>query len=217
MTLSEAFTALATAGCRLTAAPGGGIELVVPDGAEVARHVLDVLAAHREELGRSMQAEPPPEPRAADLADYLESRGITGASATFVMHAARLFDVRVDSITIEGEATAAEPIFFEPGIPAITTVDTRPVPTVGGTSVLIPAGTLGLLVPQTWAIHDQRHRAIVESIQGVMRRRHDRPHVPFWHDGEAKLVDATHITFEGAVAPAGMNLLPWRPQDAGAH
>jgi hypothetical protein len=88
---------------------------------------------------------------------------------------------------------------------------------VGGTSALIPAGTLGLLVPQTWAIHDQRHRAIVESIQGVMRRRHDRPHVPFWHDGEAKLVDATHITFEGAVAPDGMNLLPWRPQDAGAH
>lgn len=210
MTLAEAFTALAMAGCRLTAAPGGGVALVVPEGAEVSRQVLDVLAAHRDELARTAQAEP--EAKVVDLNDYLETHGITGNSANYVMLVAKTFDVKAQSITVEGEAAAPAPVFFEPGIPAITAVDTRPIPTRGGISAVIPAGTLGLLVPQTWAIHDQRHRAVIESIQDVMRRRRDPLHVPFWHDGEAKLVDATHITFEGAVAPDGMNLLPWRPQ-----
>jgi hypothetical protein len=151
-----------------------------------------------------------------DLADYLTSHGITGASAEYVMLVAKTFAVKAESITVEGEATVPAPVLFEPGIPAITTIDTQPIPTRGGTATVIPGGTLGLLVPQTWAIHDERHRAVVQSIQDLIRRRRDPLHVPFWHDGEAKLVDATHITFEGAVAPDGMNLLPWRPQPAGA-
>ncbi len=217
MTLADAITALATAGCRLTGAVGGGVALVVPEGAEVSRQVLDVLAAHRDELAGTVQSEPQPQAKVVDLADYLANHGITGASAEYVMLVAKTFDVKAESITVVGERTAPEPVLFEPGIPAITTVDTRPIPTRGGTSAVIPAGTLGLLVPQTWAIHDKRHRAVVESIQDVMKRRRDPPHVPFWCEGEAKLVDATHITFEGAVAPDGMNLLPWRPQPPGAR
>lgn len=220
MTLADAIHALAITGARLTTSPDGGLALVVPDGATISRQVLDVLRAHREQLtpvvGSSPatveQKEKPPAPaRVVDLAEYLAEKSITGNAAELVLHAARLFNVATDRITIEGEATAeVEPTFFEPGLPAITTVATAAVPRRGGTATIIPAGALGLLVPQPWAIHDRRQRAEVESIQHV-RRRQGRPCVPFWHEGEIHLVEPNSITFEGAVAPDGMNLLPWRP------
>jgi hypothetical protein len=153
--------------------------------------------------------------RIVDLADYLAEKEITGSTADLVLHAAQAFNVATDKITIEGDATAeATPAFFEPGIPAITTVASAAVAVRGGTSKTIPPGALGLLVPQTWAIHDHRQRVEIESIQYVLRSQ-QRPHVPFWHDGEIHLVDPRSITFEGAVAPDGMNLLPWRPHPQG--
>lgn len=212
MTLADAIHTLAVSGCRLTAGPDGGVALVVPDGAQVPREVLDVLTAHRAELVATVDAKPVPKARPSELREYLAEQGITGASADYVELVAKTFDVKMESITIEGEAAPAEPEFFEPGVPAITTVDALPVAMRGGASVAIPAGTLGLLVPQTWAIHDRRQREVVESVHDVLRRQGGPTHVPFWVNGEVHLVDARHITFEGAVAPGGMNLLPWRPQ-----
>lgn len=224
MTVADAIHALAITGARLTTSPDGGIALVVPDGATIPRQVLDVLRDHREQLvlvvasspARVEEKEKPPAPsRVVDLADYLAEKEITGSTAGLVLHAAQAFNVATDKITIEGDATAeATPAFFEPGIPAITTVASAAVAVRGGTSKTIPPRALGLLVPQTWAIHDHRQRVEIESIQYVLRSQR-RPHVPFWHDGEIHLVDPRSITVEGAVAPDGMNLLPWRPHPQG--
>lgn len=210
MTLADAIQALAVAGCRLTPGEDGGITLVVPEGTVVDRRALDALRAHREELTALVPAKP--KPKADDLAGYLTEKRIVGTTAELVLQAARTFNVATDRITVEGEITAdAPPAFFEPGIPAITVAETAAVARRGGCPTILPAGLLGLLVPQVWAIHDQRLRAEVESVHHVLRRQGRPPHVPFWHGGDVHLVDTRSITFEGAVAPDGMNLLPWRP------
>jgi hypothetical protein len=217
MTLPDAFHALAIAGCRLTAGPSGGIALEVPQGATVSREVLDVLRAHREALAAAVQ--PPATPAAtpagpgtgADLADYLAGKGITGQSAELVLYAVETFGVRHDRITFElDEPPGPAPEFFEPGLPCLTTIDT--LWHEGGRLVEIPAGTLALAIPQTWAIDDACGRAEVETILDSLRRHRKPPHVPVWLAGKARTIETTNITFEGAVAPDGMNLLPWRPR-----
>lgn len=206
MTIADAIHELAVAGCRLTTAPDGGIALDVPPGSTVRRQVLDVLRAHRHEL--AAVAAPAP---VDDLAEYLGSKGITGTAAELVLHAARTFEIRHDRITVEAEAAAEPaPAFFEPGIPALTTIETE-WHVAGRGLVPIAAGSLGLLIPQVWAIADDDERIGIEATLDSLRRHKKPPHVPIWLDGKARAIETNLITLEGAVAPSGMNLLPWRP------
>ncbi len=208
MTIAEAVHALAVAGCRLAPGPDGGMTVVVPEGTTVQREALEVLRAHRDQLSGLV----PAKPRAADLAEYLAEKKIVGSTAELVLHAARTFNVPIDRITIEGDPPAeAAPVTFEPGIPAITTANAFPATKEGSAQQPLPAGALGLLVPQLWAIHDAAHRAEVEAIREAIRLQGRPVHVPLWMNGRVHLVDHRTITVEGAVAPDGMNLLPWRP------
>ena len=220
MTLAEAIHALAITGSRLAGA-SGGITLVVPEGATVDRQVLEVLRAHRKQLtaivGPSAasveEKEKPPAPaRVVDLADYLAEKSITGSAAELVLQAAHLFNVATDKITIEADDGQAEPAptFFEPGLPCLTTIDTE-WHEAGVGLITIPAGTLALAIPQTWAIADDGERVGVEVTLDSLRRHRKPPHLPVWLWGKARTIEVSLITFEGAVAPSGMNLLPWRP------
>jgi hypothetical protein len=215
MTLADAFHALAITGCRLGAGPDGGITLDVPPGAVVPREVLEVLRANREALAAAVA--PAATTATAtpaggdDLADYLAGRGLAGQAAELVLHAVEAFDVPHDRITFElDEPPGPPPEFFEPGLPCLTTIDT--LWHDAGRLVEIPAGTLALAIPQAWAIDDACGRAEVEATLDYLRRQKKPPHVPVWIAGKARTLESTSITFEGAVAPDGMTLTPWRPR-----
>lgn len=232
MTLADAIQSLAISGCRLTAGLDAGITLVVPDGATVDRQVLDVLRAHREQLtpvvspavAAAEEKEKPPgaetdaaasttsAARGDDLAEYLAEKSISGSAAELVLHAAQAFNVRTDRITVEADGPAAEPgpTFFEPGVPCLTTIDTE-WHEAGIGLVTVPAGTLALAIPQTWAIADPGEQVGIEATLDSLRRHKKPMHVPVWLNGKARAIEHSLITFEGAVAPHGMNLLPWRP------
>ena len=182
MTLADAVHALAISGSRLVVGPDGGITLDIPSGATVPREALDVLRANRGQLAALATPAKPTD----DLADYLGSKGITGPSAELVLHAAQTFNVRHDRITVEADdATATEPAFFEPGIPATTTIDTE-WHEAGRGLVTIPAGTLCLAIPQTWAIADDDQRVGIEATLDSLRRHKKPPHVPVWLHGKAR-------------------------------
>jgi len=206
MTLADAFHALTTTGCRLEADPAGGITLIVPDGTAVPAEVLDVLRAHREQLTAALA--PPP---SGDLRQYLGTKGITGAAAELVEHAAATFSIKHQAITIERDEVEAPPAFFDEGVPFITLVDTEWSAAGGGTSV-IPGGSLGLAIPQVWAIDDPFERHGIEAILESIRRRKQPRHIPVWLDGHARVIEITLVDFEHAVATPGMNLMPWRQQ-----
>lgn len=216
MTLADAFHVLAVSGCRLTTGPDGGIALVVPDGGTVDRQVLDVLRAHRQELAAvaATAPPPPPAPPVADLADYLAGKGITGPTAELVLHAAETFEVRHDRITVEGDAEEGPPVFFEPGVPVLTTIPTE-WHEAGRGLVTIPAGTFALTIPQPWAIHDADQRGGIEATLDSIRRHRKPAHVAVWLEGQARTIEAHLVTTDGAVAPVGMNLHPWRPDSRG--
>jgi hypothetical protein len=207
MTLADAFHELTITGCRLEADPAGGITLIVPDGTTVSAEVLDALRAHREQLTAAL-APPPP---AGDLHQYLGTKGITGPTAELVEHAAATFSIKHQAITVERDDAEPEPVLFEPGIPVLTLEDTEWT-AVGGGTVIIPGGTLGLAIPQVWAIDDPFERHGIEAILESIRRRKLPRHVPVWLDGHARVIELTLIDFEHAVATPGMNLMPWRPQ-----
>jgi hypothetical protein len=207
VTLADAITNLATAGCRIVADPSGGIALEVPPGSTVPREVLAVLQAHREQLAAVAT---PAEAPAGDLHDYLAIKGITGAAAELVEHAAATFSIRNQAITVEQDGPQSEAAFFEPGIPFLTTADTEWV-AVGGRTTIVPAQTLGLAIPQVWAIDNPFERHGIEAIAESIKRRRLRPHVPVWLHGKARVIEISLITFDNAVAPPGMNLIPWRP------
>jgi hypothetical protein len=207
MTLADAFHALTTTGCRLEADPAGGITLIVPDGTTVPAEVLDVLRAHREQLTAAL-APPPP---AGDLRQYLGTKGITCAAAELVEHAAATFNVKHQAITVERDNAEPEPVFFQEGVPFITLVDTEWSAAGGGTSI-IPGGSLGLAIPQVWAIDDPSERHGIEGILESIKRRKLPRHIPVWLDGQARVIEITLVDFEHAVATPGMNLMPWRPQ-----
>jgi hypothetical protein len=211
MTLADAFHALTTTGCRLEADPAGGITLIVPDGTAVPAEVLDVLRAHREQLTAAL-APPPP---AGDLRQYLGTKGITGAAAELVEHAAATFNVKHQAITVDRDEVDAPPAFFEEGVPFITLVDTEWAAAGGGTSI-IPGGSLGLAIPQVWAIDDPFERHGIEGILESIKRRKLPRHIPVWLDGHARVIEITLVDFEHAVATPGMNLMPWRPQTPGS-
>jgi hypothetical protein len=209
VTLADAITTIATAGCRIVADSSGGIALEVPPGSTVAADVLAVLSAHREQLAAVAT---PAEPMAGDLHQYLAIKGITGAAAELVEHAAATFDVKHQAITIDQDEVKAPPVFFEEGVPFITLVDTEWAAAGGGTSI-IPGGTLGLAIPQVWAIDDRFERHGIEAILESIKRRKLPRHIPVWLDGHARVIEITLVDFEHAVATPGMNLMPWRPQN----
>lgn len=213
MTLADAIHSLAISGCRLTAGPDGGIALEVPPGATVAREVLDALRVHRDELAPIVE----PAPHGGDLAEYLAGKNVSTRAAELVLHAVETFGVRHDRITFElDEPAGPTPEFFEPGIPCLTTAETEWFKAGEGYFTL-PPGTLALAIPQTWAIADADERIGIESMLESFRRHRKPPHVPVWIAGKARALEATSITFEGAVAPDGMNLIPWRPQQPEAY
>ena len=208
MTLADAITVIATAGCRIVADHSGGIALEVPPGSTVAAEVLAVLSAHREQLAAVAT---PAEPVAGDLHEYLAIKGITGAAAELVEHAAAAFNVKHQAITVERDNAEPEPVFFEDGVPFITLVDTEWAAAGGGTSI-IPGGSLGLAIPQVWAIDGRFERHGIEAILESIKRRKLPRHIPVWLDGHARVIEITIVDFEHAVAAPGMNLMPWRPQ-----
>jgi hypothetical protein len=208
MTLAEAITILATAGCRIVADPSGGIALDVPPGSTVTSEVLAVLSAHREQIAAVAT---PAEATAGDLHQYLAIKGITGAAAELVEHAAATFNVKHQAIKVERDDAEPEPVFFEEGVPFITLVDTEWSAAGGGTSI-IPGGSLGLAIPQVRAIDDRFERHGIEGILESIKRRKLPRHIPVWLDGQARVIEITLIDFEHAVATPGMNLMPWRPQ-----
>jgi len=208
MTLADALHALAVAGCRLAAAPDGGMTLDVPPGATIDREVLDVLAANRETVAAAIQ--PPPPAPAVDLAEYLAGKGLAPASASLVLHAVETFGVKAHAVTIEAPADDdADPVFFEPGVPCLTTVDTRwHEPRLG--YVTIPAGTFGLVMPQPWAMADDFERRGVEALLAAMEKRKADPHVVAWIQGRARVIETAFLDFANVTAPDGTDLLPWR-------
>jgi hypothetical protein len=208
MTLADAITLLATAGCRIVADHDGGIALDVPPGSTVTSEVLAVLSAHRDQLAAVAT---PAEAPAGDLHEYLAIKGITGPAAELVEHAAATFNVKHQAITIERDDAEPEPVFFEDGVPCLTLADTEWSAAGGGTSI-IPGGTLGLAIPQVWAIDDPFERHGIEAILESIKRRKLPRHIPVWLDGHARVIEITLIDFEHAVATPGMNLMPWRPQ-----
>lgn len=214
MTLGEAFDILTATGCRIVPDDIGGIALDVPPTAPpIPRDLLAVLSANREALVAAF-GQTTGEAVAADLAEYLASKQITGASAELVLHAAKLFGVKGQGITIEGpdfeEREQAGPVqFFEAGIPFVMKTDTMwHQPGIG--RFIIQAGTLGLVIPQTWAIADATDRVEIEGMIASHKRRKLFDYLPVWLVGRPRLARTSDFTFEGAVAPAGMNLTPWR-------
>lgn len=207
MTLADAFHALAVAGCRLTAAPDGGMTLEVPTGAAIDRAVLEVLAANRDAVTAAIQA---PALQTADLAEYLQAKGLAPASAALVLHSAKAFDVKSDAITIEAE-DQAKPVFFDPGIPCITTTETR-WHEPGRGYVTMPAGTAGLVIPQPWAIADNFDRNGIEGLLAGLEKAKAAPHVPVWIAGRARVLEAASIDCQNVTATPGADLIPWRPQ-----
>lgn len=215
MTLAEAISTVAVAGCRLVPDHAAGVALVVPDGTTIPRAVLEVLRAHREQLAAVHAvptAGPAPGPASAaadDLHEYLREKGIAEAAADLVVHAARVFNVPGQAITIERPEQEPEPVFFEAGIPILTTIETE-WHDPGRGYFTLPAGTLGLAIPQRWAIADADARQEVEATIEYAKRQHKPVHVAVWLSGAARALDMTAFTFEGAVAPPGLDLLPWR-------
>jgi hypothetical protein len=215
MTLAEAISTVAVAGCRLVPDHANGVTLVVPDGTTISREVLQVLREHREQLA-AVHAEPEAPPAAGDdLRDYLREKRIADAGAELVVHAARAFNVPGQAITFEQPDDEPEPAFFEPGIPIVTTIDTEWLEAGRGYFIL-PAGTLGLAIPQRWAIADAGARVEVEAAIDHAKRQHKPVHVGVWLAGAARALDITAFTFEGAVAPPDLDLLPWRSAPGGA-
>jgi hypothetical protein len=211
MTLAEAISTVAVAGCRLVPDHAGQVVLVVPEGTTISTEVLEVLRAHREQLGaaHAPPAAPPPAAHADDLGEYLVEKGLPEATADLVVYAARLFEVPGQGISIERVVADAEPELFEPGIPFLTTIETK-WHKPGAGYFTLPAGTVGLLVPQLWAIGDDHARHLVENTIADAKRRGQTLHVPVWLAGEPRALGMDAITLEGVVAPAGMNLTPWR-------
>lgn len=211
MTLAEAISTVAVAGCRLVPDDAGGIALVVPEGTTISREVLGVLQAHRQQLGAAHAVPAAPAPAAAndDLAEYLAEKGLPAATAELVVYAARLFEVPGQAITIERVVADAAPELFEAGIPMQTTIETK-WHKPGAGYFTVPAGTVGLLVPQLWAIDDDHARAGIESTIADAKRRGLPLHVPVWLAGEPRAIGMDAITLEGVVPPAGMDLTPWR-------
>lgn len=214
MTLAEAISTVAVAGCRLVPDHAGGVALVVPDGTTISRVVLEVLRAHRQQLAAAHAtpaASPPPPVAAAadDLHEYLREKGIAEAAADLVVHATRVFNVPGQAITIEHAELEPEPVFFEPGVPILTTIDTE-WHAPGQGYFTVPAGTLGLAIPQRWAIADADARQQVEAAIDHAKQQHKPVHVAVWLAGTVRALDLTAFTFEGAVAPAGLDLMPWR-------
>lgn len=224
MTLAEAFTTLATAGCRLMPDDAGGVALVVPDGATIPREVLDVLREHREQIAaaHAVPAAPAPvepSPAADDLGDYLRDRGVTERGIGLAVRAAKVFGIPGQGIVHElpGEDLddGREPVFFEDGIPITTTIETTWHDSVVGYFTL-PAGTPGLAIPQVWAIADDDARREVESTIATAKKLKKPLHIPVWLAGRERALEMTAFTFDGATAPPGVDLKPWRsPRPAG--
>ena len=218
MTLAQAFTELAAAGCRLVPDEAGGVALVVPEGATMAREVLELLRQHREEIAAAhavpaTTAAVESSPAADDIGEYLREKNVTETAIALVVHAAELFGVHGQGIVHEpvGEdlGDGLEPVFFENGIPIKTTIETMWHETGVG-YVTLPAGFPGLAIPQVWAIADDHARRQVESVIATAKKQKKPLHIPVWLAGRERALEMTAFTFDGAVAPPGTDLMPWR-------
>jgi hypothetical protein len=216
MTLAEAFTTLATAGCRLVPDDAGGVALVVPDGATIPREVLEVLRVHRADIAAAHAVSPAPagpSPSADDLREYLTGRGVGEAGIALAVHAAEVFNVPgqgiVHELADDGLADEGEPVFFEDGIPIKTTIETMWHETGVG-YVTLPAGFPGLAIPQVWAIADAHARQGVENTIATAKKQKKPLHIAVWLAGRERALEMTAITFDGATAPPGADLKPWR-------
>jgi hypothetical protein len=182
--------------------------LDVPPGATIDRQVLAVLSANRQTLAAAIQ--PPAPTPAVDLAEYLAAKGLDADSTACAIHAAAAFGVKAQNVTIEAQGDdEADPVFFEPGVPCLTTTDTR-WHEPGRGYVTIPAGTFGLVMPQPWAMADDFERRGIEALLAAMEKSKAPPHVAVWLAGRARVVERDLLTLQSVTAPDGADLLPWR-------
>jgi hypothetical protein len=220
MTLADCFDLLNRSGCRIVR-DGAALTLDIPPGSPpIPVEVLTVLQANREQLVAVLPEAAAPASREDDLRDlreYLAEKQVSAKAAGMVLHAADIFGVRTDAISIESDADetgASGPAdLFEPGIPFAMLIDTEWLEPGGGT-LAVPAGTVGLAIPQPWAIADDKDRIEIEAAVASHKRRKITGFIPVWLAGRPRLLDAREFTFGGVAAPDGMNLLPWRPASA---
>lgn len=211
MTLAEAFDLLNRSGCRIVR-DASGLSLDIPPGAPaMPAELLASLQANREQLVAVLPPAEGPASREDDLRDYLSEKQLSGKAAGMVLHAARIFDIPGQAITIEVDADDASGStdFFEPGTPFTTLIETEWREPGGGT-ITIPAGTLGLAMPQPWAIANDEDRIEIEALIQSHKRRRITGFIPVWLAGRARVLHVSEFTFDGATAPDGMNLVPWR-------
>lgn len=220
MTLADAFDLLNRSGCRIVRDASGLTLDIPPEVPPLPAELLTVLQANREQL---MAVTPPAATatsREADLREYLSEKQVSEKAAGMVLHAARLFDIPGQAITIEAADADADDAegstdFFEPGIPFKTLIDTEWREPGGGT-LAVPAGAVGLAMSQPWAIDDKEDRIEIEAFIQSHKRRKITGFIPVWLEGRARVLHVSEFTFDGVAAPAGMNLLPWRPAPAEA-
>lgn len=221
MTLADAFDLLNRSGCRIVRDASGLTLDIPPEAPPLPAELLTVLQANREQL---MAVTPPPTTatsREDDLREYLAEKQVSEKAAGTVLHAARLFDIPGQAITIEAaDADAAGDAegstdFFEPGIPFKTLIDTE-WREPGGETIAVPAGAVGLAMPQPWAIDDKEDRIEIEALIQSHKRRKITGFMPVWLEGRARVLHVSEFTFDGVAPPDGMNLLPWRPATAEA-
>jgi len=223
MSLVDAFQVLATAGCRFSVQPPTGLALDVPAGAEVPAAVLETLAAHREEIAAAMGlssrqaplADEGADPDGEEIADHLARHGIYGSLAELITHASDVFGVRLSGIRIEPPGADRPAEFFAPGWPVRTRVETlwhEP----GRISRTIPAGAIGLAMPQPWAVADAfERRGLLNALRHASRTARE-PHVAIWLEGRPRTLAISDVELDSSVPTEGMDLMPWRRATPGA-
>jgi hypothetical protein len=221
LSLTDALSHLAAAGCRILPQEAEGLELDVPPGANVSSEVLDVLAAHREQLAAAfgLPAQRPPladdgaDPEREALAEYLAKNGVRGSAAELVMYASDALKIRLDDIRVKSTSPKDEVEFFAPGIPVRTKIDTR-WHEPGRVIRLIPARTVGLAIPQPWAISNDFDRKGVLAQLAAVRRKRQPSHIGVWLANRPRVMAVAELEFDPSIPTEGLDLMPWRQTEA---
>jgi len=208
LSLANALSHLAAAGCRILPQDAEGLELDVPPGANVSSEVLDVLAAHREQLAAAFGLPAQRPPLADDGADP-----VRGSAAELVMYASDTLKIRLDDIRVKSTSPKDEVEFFAPGIPVRTNIDTR-WHEPGRVIRLIPARTVGLAIPQPWAISNDFDRKGVMAQLAAVRRKRQPSHIGVWLANRPRVMAVAELEFDPSIPTEGMDLMPWRQTEA---